>query len=310
MRFAYFLIPYFLFSKMIFCCIMADHKKVRATAKGKITKLCNRLSRIVAEDDELDTLPSLVANLKSSFSEFSAAHDKVVDSETDETVDYEKHYCEVQSKYVDALTAAKSAKEKISRGIENLVESTDQSDMIGILSLPKVEIEVFSGDSLKYYAFIKSFEANVDKMCKDSDACLARLLQYTTGDAHAAILSSVYIGGDAGYKQALDIVKSLYGSKHRVTEDVVKTIRQSKLVKYASDMRQLSHELRNAYCILDNVGSLAEANAQVIIFDIVSRLQNFVQNRWTKEELFCVIQSMRFIHMLRYTPLHGVFFHP
>ena len=137
---------------------------------------------------------------------------------------------------------------------------------------------------MRYHAFIKSFETNVEKWCKDPDAKLARLLQYTDGDAHDSIRSSLLTGGESGYKQALDMLKDLYGSKHRVTQDVIETLHKSKPVKSAHDMLVLSHELRNSLHILQSIDSLAEANAHVIIFDIVSRLPNFVQNKWTKKE--------------------------
>ena len=50
-------------------------------------------------------------------------------------------------------------------------------------------------------------------------------------------------------------------------------------------MHVLSHELRNAFHMLENIGCLSKVNAQVIIFDVVTCLPNFVQNRWQKDEL-------------------------
>ena len=42
--------------------------------------------------------------------------------------------------------------------------------------------------------------------------------------------------------------------------------------------------LHNAFHILHDLDSLSEVNAQVIVFDIVSLLPNFVENRWSKNE--------------------------
>ena len=50
-------------------------------------------------------------------------------------------------------------------------------------------------------------------------------------------------------------------------------------------MRQLSHKLRHAQDILGNLKAISEVNTQVIIFDIVVCLPNFVQHRWCKDEL-------------------------
>ena len=88
-------------------------------------------------------------------------------------------------------------------------------------------------------------------------------------------------GGD---DYALKTLKSMYGSKHRIMEGIIKSLRRSKPVKSAQDMCALSHELRNVFHVLQSVDSLAEVNAQVIIFDIVAQLPNFVQNWWQREE--------------------------
>ena len=69
-----------------------------------------------------------------------------------------------------------------------------------------------------------------------------------------------------------------------VTEDILKSLRKSSPVKSAHDIRQLSHELHNAYHILNYFDSLNEVNAEVTIFDIDSRLRKFAQNNWSKNE--------------------------
>ena len=60
-------------------------------------------------------------------------------------------------------------------------------DLLNLLCLLKVELEIFSGDALKYHSFIKTFEVNVEKYCSDPDSKIARLLQYRAGDDHQVI---------------------------------------------------------------------------------------------------------------------------
>ena len=50
-------------------------------------------------------------------------------------------------------------------------------------------------------------------------------------------------------------------------------------------MRQLSHELRHVQDILEDLKAICEVNVQMIIFDIIAHLPNFVEDRWHKEEL-------------------------
>ena len=159
------------------------------------------------------------------------------------------------------------------------------SEVFKLFSLPKVELQTFSGDALSYHSFIKSFKVNVEKLCSDPDARLARLLQYTDGQAKEAIKSSVYVGGEKGYKQALSTLEDLFGSKHKVTQDVIKSLRVNKPVKSANDMCALSHELRYAFQVLEDIGAVHELDSQILIFDLIARLPNYIQNRWCKEEL-------------------------
>ena len=66
---------------------------------------------------------------------------------------------------------------------------------MAIMNLPKVELETYNGDPMQYLTFIAAFEENVDKVIRDSQIKLTRLLQYTTGDAKSAIRTCALIGG-------------------------------------------------------------------------------------------------------------------
>ena len=80
------------------------------------------------------------------------------------------------------------------------VAGQGHNDVYKLLSLPKVELEVFSVNPLKYHPFIKSFSFNVERLVKDPDSMLARLLQYTAGEAPQATQDALIIGGDSGYR--------------------------------------------------------------------------------------------------------------
>ena len=93
------------------------------------------------------------------------------------------------------------------------------------------------------------------------------------------------MGGSQGYISALSTLDKLYGSSHRITQDIIKSLCSPKPAKPCKDLRQLASELRGAYQILNSVNSLAEIDSQVILFDIISRLSNHIQNRWYKAEM-------------------------
>ena len=81
--------------------------------------------------------------MKNAFSEFTLSHEKVVTKEPDENVDHVKDFDDVEANYVSALCKAKSVKHKVASSIQSTVSGHD-SEMLGLLSLPKVELEVFS----------------------------------------------------------------------------------------------------------------------------------------------------------------------
>ena len=66
-------------------------------------------------------------------------------------------------------------------------DSLSDKDSLMLMNLPKVELETFDGDPLKYHSFFAVFDENVDSLSQEGATKLTRLLQYTTLDANAAI---------------------------------------------------------------------------------------------------------------------------
>ena len=67
--------------------------------------------------------------------------------------------------------------------IASLGKSTMLSQLLKQQGLPEVDIDVFSGDPLKYHYFMEIFKEVVEKRTEDPRGRLARLIKYTTGEA-------------------------------------------------------------------------------------------------------------------------------
>ena len=158
-------------------------------------------------------------------------------------------------------------------------------DLNSVINLPKVEIVPFDGDPLRYHAFINSFMINVDRVCSDPDAKIARLISCTRGSALEAIRGVQIKGGEEGYKRALARLKELFGSKHCVTQAVVSQLVTGKPAKSADHVRTLSYQLTTAHDILSDLDALDEVNSQIIIRMIVDRLPSFGVRKWEKKQL-------------------------
>ena len=96
-------------------------------------------------------------------------------------------------------------------------ESVFNSQMLDMLSMPKLTIDVFTGDPLTYEEFMAIFDEIVDSKPVDSHMKLTRLLQFTSGEAKDSIRHCALIGGSRGYEQARRILSSRFGNEYVIS---------------------------------------------------------------------------------------------
>ena len=274
---------------------MEAQKTVRASAKRAVTKQINAIRQKFAEN-ETDSIPAMVEHLKQKFKSFSVAHETYVDLVSEENLDEcDKYFYQVQGNYISVLKEVNASKVGTSQGnggdetcygangsLLSCGSDDSHEQMIALTNLPKVELQTFDGNPARYHSFTKSFDANVDKVCRDPDLKLTRLLQYVTGTALEAIRSCQLIGGLKGYDRARGILKSRFSSSHLVTEKIVKDLRSGKSVRSPLDIQQLADDVVNASLILEQLGKIHEVNAQSVVIEIVHRLPGYAQLKWKK----------------------------
>ena len=204
---------------------MEDSKQARQQKKRLFTRQVNAVQRFLAEESTSEELKNKREDLKKSFHEFKAAHEQY-ESYLEQETDFEecdKCFQEVQETYVKALKEMNSQINQLdgdnqseagSSSAQSDVKPTivpQQASLEGLMNLPRVEIEAFSGDPMKYHAFIAVYEQSVEKLCEDGSARLTRLLQYTEGKAKKAIHACSIIGGQDGYDRTREILKQRFG---------------------------------------------------------------------------------------------------
>ncbi len=160
-----------------------------------------------------------------------------------------------------------------------------QSRLIDVLQAPKTEIPVFSGDPLKYYVFMRSFEDNVDKRIKDYPSKFSRLLQYTSGRALGIVQGCAIMDPRARYNRAMRLLKDRYGNMYKITEAWVNEIMKFPNVKSNDGMQlqEFADLLRNCFNTLDAMNALTEINTQTSLIQIVAKLPSSLQGSWRKE---------------------------
>ena len=151
---------------------MAEELKHRKTAKSNTTKEINSLRRFIAEEDK-EEVEKGVEKLKQKFKEFEEKHNAYhatlsVDNEMDESDNY---FFEVQDKYIEAITSAKSWLQKQTLPVKDehfdaassvsLNEGISHKELASLMNLPHLELQIFNGDPLEYYNFISVFDEHV-----------------------------------------------------------------------------------------------------------------------------------------------------
>ena len=281
-------------------------KASRKALKGVLTKEIGTAERLIAEE-ETDLVKAQLEVVKEKFKNFEAGHDKyhALVQDENEIDASEAYFADVLKNYITSFKQFKSwVNERCPKledqktpdqvPVSSKVEppgaaksSISNAEALSgglwkMLNTPKVEIEPFDGDPLKFHSFFAIFDECVHNTDMDDTSKLTRLIQATAEDANTAILPCVLIGGSRGYNEARRILESRFGNSFLVSERIISSLRKGKPIRTARDLLQLADELSNAYEALVRMNCLSEIDSQNSIIEIVNRLQLYLKNRWKK----------------------------
>ncbi|KAF7234151.1 hypothetical protein EG68_12320 [Paragonimus skrjabini miyazakii] len=79
------------------------------------------------------------------------------------------------------------------------------------MGLPKKELKKFSGNSMDYWGFIRSFMSSVNRYTDDR---LSYLIQYCNGEALDAINGCTVLELESGYNEAISILQRRLGQPY------------------------------------------------------------------------------------------------
>ncbi|XP_066924011.1 uncharacterized protein [Clytia hemisphaerica] len=157
---------------------------------------------------------------------------------------------------------------------------------------PAVKLEVFKGDPLEYRSFITDFEELVEKRISDSEGRLARLMNFTEGEANDLIQCCLYLSD--GYNHAKSLLKKKYGDPHRIMTFFKKELDRWEAIKPGD-----SSALGKFYSFLLKCGSVIE-NKLWNSFDtadnlciITSKLPLHCRDKWNRKVINIRTESDR-----------------
>ena len=192
--------------------------------------------------------------------------------------------------FIDGASALESFKGDVvqngSKNSRKYIQSTtplpDLRELLLLQSAPNVHLEKFKGDPLKFKLFMTNFEELVEKRVFDSSGRLARLLDYTEGEANNLIQGCVFRVND-GYEHAKNLLKRRFGDPHRVMNFYRKALENYNVIKPGD-----SASFENFYSFLLRCGSLIEEHLWNG-FDsvdnlclIVSKLPLYSRDKWNR----------------------------
>ena len=135
----------------------------RRNWKSAVTRHLATLARLVAEEDE-GGVRSRLTSVRSAFESLEAAHDQYHNALTDEVscLASEAWFLDVNTKYIQGITDARNWLKSLGSSVDSDQDDDDHTDsvaslsaaeMLSVLTLPKAEIDVFSGNPLEYQSF-------------------------------------------------------------------------------------------------------------------------------------------------------------
>ena len=278
----------------------ADASKKRAARKGVLTKEINTIMKFIRSGIK-EEVEEHRDRLKTKYAAMEEAHEAYHQmlTEDEEIAESDTWFDKVEDSYVSVLAAMNDFFSKDAKAAEvssqevrapklkddSVNDISMTNELVSYLNLPKLEIEKYDGDPLKYHVFCATFDEAVGGRQMDATIKLTRLLHNTIGDAHDAISHCMLIGGQRGYQQAREILKNRYGDHYIIADKVIQKLKDGGPVKSAQELLRLSDELNDGLSILSNLDKLQEIDTQSSIVKITDRLQPYLRNRWRRDAM-------------------------
>ena len=249
--------------------------RFRATAKRRLTVLLNVTEALFAAGDANRIERNDLVALKDAFIH---ACDRYVetfaeDELTEEVNEQLSNYSSEQLQFYIRIASLFNTP-NVTRPKQDVAPRADNFQrIITLMSLPKIELKPFGGDSVDYYNFMAEFDKLVDDVTDDAQVKL-NILKRSCVDYAANVISDCgQLNAVSGYKRARELLADKCGNPHRASQQIQRELRDGKVVRSLKDLDALSICLRKGIDCLTHIGMLSELNSQNTIKAVISRVQ-------------------------------------
>jgi DNA-binding ferritin-like protein len=108
---------------------------------------------------------------------------------------------------------------------------TSHQQMVSSLSLPNVDVPVFSGNPVEYCHFLRSFENLIEAKTTSASSRLFYLVQHTSGEVQQLMRSCLTMSPETGYVEAKRLLKEKYGQNYSIATAYVNQIITASSIK-------------------------------------------------------------------------------
>ncbi|ELU14181.1 hypothetical protein CAPTEDRAFT_211331 [Capitella teleta] len=122
----------------------------------------------------------------------------------------------------------------------------------------------------------------MEAVVKDNKSRLARLLQYTNGEAYDAIKNCALIKDDFSFDQAKEILRKRSDVEHTIVNAVISSVCQGGKMHSAEEVCKLADDFLSGVTIIMQMARLRGFDRQCLILEIVDRLSNYIKTQWKK----------------------------
>ena len=142
---------------------------------------------------------------------------------------------------------------------------------------PRVEIDKFNGNPLRFFRFLHQFDSHVGGQFQDSKRKLDLLLSLCTGKALRAIEGCLFLSPDIGYQEAHKRLEQRFGQHIAIIEAYVEKLTSGPPIKDTdhNGLTSLTDDMFNCLMTLRGWGGVASLDLQDNLRKIYSRLPSF-----------------------------------
>ena len=158
-----------------------------------------------------------------------------------------------------------------------------QHQQLGLTTmLPNVKVPAYSGDSIEYCHFIRSFENLIESKTSSNNSRLYCLVQYTSGDVKELMRSCLSMNSEKGYNTARKLLKQHYRQSYRIATAYLERITKTPQIK-AEDgeaLQRFSVLLTSCKNTLKEIGYLNKLENPDSLQNVISRLPYSMRQKW------------------------------